>query len=227
MRETTPRIQRVYLRLEDAGHGMMRLAASLTPPTYDEPVLVILSRGVMPLGQPVSLLLVSDPTQVDALRGLPGKDGIDGASAYQLARQQGYAGTLTAWLASLVGAAGASAYDLARAGGYGGTQTAWLASLKGAAGKDASAYLGTITIGQTATVVIQAGVRRLAVTIPTSLGVAAGDSLYLAPTKAIDGYALHDVVAVSPTALSVGLTAPLLAIGASFAIPAKLFRFNT
>lgn len=41
--------------------------------------------------------------------GPPGKDGtagIDGLSAYQLARQQGYGGTLTQWLASLTGAKG-------------------------------------------------------------------------------------------------------------------------
>jgi hypothetical protein len=251
-RETTPRIQRVYLRLEDAGHGMMRLAASLTPPAYDEPVLVLLSRGVMPLGQPISLLLVSDPSQNDSLRGKPGADGQDGASAYQLAQQQGYGGTQAAWLASLIGAAGASAYELARAAGYGGTMTQWLASLVGAAGlsaydvahaagfvgtqsqwlaslkgKDASSYLGTVTIGQTATVVIQAGIRRLVLTIPASLGVAAGDSLYLAPMAAFAGYALHDVVAVSATSLNIGLTTPLLAVGASFAIPSKLFRLNT
>lgn len=255
MRETTPRIQRVYLRLEDAGHGMMRLAASLTPPAYDEPVLVLLSRGVMPFGQPISLLLVSDPTQNESLRGKPGLDGEDGAdgdSAYQLARQQGYGGTQTAWLASLVGAAGLSAYDLARGAGYGGTLTQWLASLVGAAGlsaydvaraagfagtqaqwlaglkgKGASSYLGTVTIGQTATVAIQANVRRLVVTIPASLGVAPGDSLYAAPTAAFAGYVLHDVVAVSATSLNIGLTAPLLALGATFAIPCRLFRLNT
>lgn len=99
MRETTPRNQRIYLRFEDAGMGMMRLAASLTPPAYKEPVLVLLSRGVMPLGQPVSLLLISDPTQNEALRGNPGDQGL---SAYQLARQQGYGehrrnGSLRSW----------------------------------------------------------------------------------------------------------------------------------
>lgn len=245
MRETTPRIQRIYIRFEDAGHGMMRLAASLTPPAYNEPVLVLLSKGVMPLGQPISLLLVSDPTQVDALRGM------DGASAYQVAQQLGFVGTAAAWLASLVGAAGASAYELARGAGYGGTLTQWLASLIGATGlsafevakaagfvgtqaqwlaslkgKDAGAFLGTLTVGQTATVVIAAGVRRVLVSIPATLGVIAGDSLVLAPTKVVDGYALHDVVAVSPTSLNVGLTGPLLAINASFSIPAKLFRLN-
>jgi hypothetical protein len=222
-------IRRIWLTIAPcATPGRIGLRLSPVPPAdMADCMAVLMTRGDVPQGWPLELDVVSDPTADPALRGLPGKDGVDGASAYQLARQQGYGGTLTQWLTTLVGAAGASAYDLARAAGYGGTQTAWLASLKGAAGKDASAYLGTITIGQTATVVIQAGIRRLVVAIPAALGVSAGDSLYLAPTKAIDGYALHDVVVISPTALSVGLTAPLLAIGASFAIPAKLFRFNT
>lgn len=205
MRETTPRLQRIYLRFEDAGQGAMRLSASLTPPAYNEPMMVLLSRGVLPAGQPLSLLLVSDPTQDPALRGppgkdgdpgQPGKDGVDGASAYQLARQQGYGGTLTQWLASLKGA-------------------------------PAGALLGTVAVGQTATAAIAAGPRRLTLTIPATLGVTAGDSLYLAPTQVVAGYVLHDVVAVSSTSLSIGLTGPLLAIGASFSISCKLFRLNS
>lgn len=227
MKETTPRIQRIYLRFSYPGAGMMKLHASLIPPAYDEPLLVLLSRGVMPMGQPFSTLLVSDPTQNDALRGKPGTDGddgLDGLSAYQLARQQGYGGTLTAWLASLIGAAGLSAYEIARELGYGGTKTQWLASLNG---KNASAILGSITIAQTATVAISAGTRRMVVAIPASWGVVAGDPLIALPTAAVTGYAVHDVVAVSATSLSIGITAPLLAIGASFSIPCRIARLNT
>lgn len=233
IRETTPRNSRVYMRIEDAGHGMMRLAFSLTPPSYDDPAAVLIARGVLPMGQPLSLLVVSDPTQDASLRGLPGKDGdpgspgkdgTDGASAYQLARANGYGGTQTQWLASLVGAAGLSAYDVAKAAGFAGTQAQWLSSLKG---KDASAYLGTIAVGQTATVAIAAGPRRLALSISADLGVAAGDPLYLAPTQALAAYVIHDVVAVSSTQLSIGLTGPLLAIGASFSISCKLFRLTS
>ncbi len=236
MRETTPRIQRIYLRFSYPGAGMMKLHASLVPPAYDEPLLVLLSRGVMPMGQPFSTLLVSDPTQNEALRGKPGEDGIDGTngtngtngtdglSAYQLARQQGYGGTLTAWLASLIGAAGLSAYEIARELGYGGTKSQWLASLNG---KNASAILGSVTITQTATVAISAGTRRMVVTIPAGWGVVAGDPLIALPSTAVAGYAVHDVVAVSPTSLSIGITAPLLAIGASFSIPCRIARLNT
>jgi hypothetical protein len=154
------------------------------------------------------------------------RDPQDGLSAYQLARASGYGGTIAQWLTTLVGAAGLSAYEIARAAGYGGTQTQWLASLNGKDGKNASALLGTVAVAQTAAVVIAAGVRRLAITIPASLGVAAGDSLTLCPTQALAGYAIHDVVAVSSTSLSVGLSGPLLAVGASFSINCKLFRLN-
>ncbi len=232
MKETTPRIQRIYLRFSYPGSGMMKLHASLVPPSYDEPLLVLLSRGVMPMGQPFSTLLVSDPTQNDALLGKPGKDGvngedgIDGASAYQLARQQGYGGTMAAWLASLIGAAGLSAYEVARELGYGGTKTQWLASLNGAPGKNATAILGTVNLAQTATVAISAGTRRLAIPIPASWSVVAGDALMALPSATVAGYAIHDVVAVSPTSISVGFTAPLLAIGASFTIRLRIARLN-
>lgn len=192
IRETTPRNNRVYMRIEDAGHGMMRLAFSLTPPSYDDPAAVLIARGVLPMGQPLSMLVVSDPTQDPALRGAPG----------------------------------ASAFDLARLAGFTGTQAQWLASLKG---RDASAYLGAVTIGQTATVAVTAaaGARRVLITIPAAMGVSAGDSLYLAPTQVLPGYVISDVVAVDATTLSVGLTGPALAVGTSYKISCKLFRLNT
>ncbi len=250
--ETVPNNRRIYLVIQPMTGGMVRMRLSATPPAYGEPAAVLLSRGVLPLGADISIDVVSNPAGNPDLRGLPGKDGADGASAYQLARDGGYGGTQTAWLASLVGAAGTSAYEVARDLGYGGTKTQWIASLAGVAGLSAydvakaagfvgtqaqwlaslkgapaSAYLGAVTVGQTATVAIAAGVRRLVLTIPASLGVLAGDSLYLAPTVALAGYALHDIVAVSPTSLNIGLTGPLLALNAGFAIPCKLFRLNT
>jgi hypothetical protein len=194
MKETTPRNQRIYLRFEDAGMGMMRLAASITPPAYKEPVLVLLSRGVMPLGQPVSLLLVSDPTQNPALRGkdgdpgTPGKDGSPGASAYELARAQGYGGTLTQWQATLVGADGKSAYQSARSAGYGGTETQWVASLKGVDGAAATIKVGTVTTGAAGTpvTVTNRGTSAAAVfdfTIPAGPAGPAGVNAFGAPVS--------------------------------------------
>lgn len=44
-------------------------------------------------------------------RGNPGKDGTNGKSAYELAKENGYKGTEAEWLASLVGKKGDS-YEL-------------------------------------------------------------------------------------------------------------------
>lgn len=90
--------------------------------------------------------------------GTNGQDGSDGKSAYQLAVDAGFSGTLTEWLTSLNGTDGAdgadgsdgvngrhgvdgsngidgkSAYDLAVDEGYSGTLSEWLQSLKGADG---------------------------------------------------------------------------------------------
>lgn len=74
----------------------------------------------------------------------------DGKSAFELAKDQGYTGTLDEWLASLKGEPGAngvkgdqgkSAYDLAIEQGYEGTLDQWLASLKGEKGEEGDATL--------------------------------------------------------------------------------------
>lgn len=77
-----------------------------------------------------------------------GGGGADGLSAYQIAVQNGYSGTVTQWLASLVGANGKSAFQLAQEGGFAGTQAQWLASLVGAAGAAGqSAYQIAVSAG--------------------------------------------------------------------------------
>ena len=76
-----------------------------------------------------------------------GGSGADGKSAYELAVQQGYQGSLDDWLESLRGKDGAqgsqgvqglSAYEVAKKNGYSGTESAWLASLKGEKGDPGS-----------------------------------------------------------------------------------------
>lgn len=63
--------------------------------------------------------------------------GQDGKSAYELALEEGYQGTLNEWLKSLIGRQGdkgdrgLSAYEVALAAGFKGTMEEWLASLKG------------------------------------------------------------------------------------------------
>ncbi|KQM92237.1 hypothetical protein ASE70_15090 [Sphingomonas sp. Leaf22] len=260
MKETTPRLQRIYLRFSYPGDGNVKLHASLTPPDYDEPLLVLLSRGVMPSGQPFSVLMVSDPSQNDALRGkaatvrvgavaagpvgsapkvansgtdtaatldftLPApRDGQNGLSAYEVARAAGYGGTATQWLTTLVGADGKSAYQLAREAGYGGTLTQWLASL---VGPPATTLLGTVTLTEAAALVaISAGTRRLIVATPETWGVKPGDDIAVSPISIPAGYATHDVAVAGPNSLSVGVTAPLLAIGAKYSIQCRVRRFN-
>lgn len=76
--------------------------------------------------------------------GPSGKDGQDGKSAYDLAVEKGYKGTLEEWLASLKGDNGTngkdgkSAYDLAVENGFKGTLAEWLESLKGKDGTNGS-----------------------------------------------------------------------------------------
>lgn len=83
--------------------------------------------------------------------GADGKDGKDGLSAYELAVENGFTGTLAEWLAFLKGkdgengvdgkngvngSDGKSAYIIAVEHGFVGTETEWLESLRGADGKD-------------------------------------------------------------------------------------------
>jgi len=79
--------------------------------------------------------------------GVNGTNGVDGKSAYELAVDKGYIGTVEEWLASLVGEVGAagqagangqSAYEIAIKNGYTGTETEWLASLVGKDGATAA-----------------------------------------------------------------------------------------
>ena len=81
--------------------------------------------------------------QLASLKGEPGENGDDGASAYAIAVKNGFSGTESAWLSSLRGedgnpgsngadgTNGYSAYELAVKNGFSGTETEWLLSLKG------------------------------------------------------------------------------------------------
>lgn len=86
--------------------------------------------------------------------------GPAGKSAYELAVDGGFTGTVDAWLTSLKGAdgkdgaAGPSAYEVAKSGGFTGTEAQWLLSLKGTQGDtgksayeiaQAAGYKGTET----------------------------------------------------------------------------------
>lgn len=86
--------------------------------------------------------------------GTNGKDGENGLSAYELAVQEGFTGSVTDWLESLKGndgkdgtdgangqdgingKDGLSAYEIAVQNGFIGTESEWLESLKGKDGAD-------------------------------------------------------------------------------------------
>jgi len=233
MDPTLSTYQRIYLQLKRGDAGKVRMVFSRLKPESGGAMVALLSRGSI-LSDGMEVQLVSDPSADPALRGKDGtngtngtngRDGVDGKNGVD-----GKAGTN--------GIDGQSAYDIAKSLGYSGTKAQFIASLVGAGGKDgkdgsngsdgrsASALLGTVNLGQTATVAISAGTRRLPITIPAGWGVVAGDALMALPSATIAGYAIHDVVAVSPTSISVGFTAPLLAIGASFTIPLRIARLN-
>lgn len=74
---------------------------------------------------------------VAALVGEQGEQGLPGLSAYEVAVEQGFDGSVSEWLESLIGPDGApgergqSAYDVALAEGFDGDIDAWLDSLQG------------------------------------------------------------------------------------------------
>lgn len=94
------------------------------------------------------------------LDGDKGEKGEDGLSAYELAKQEGFNGSLTDWIKSLKGEKGdrgqsgsdgldgkqgergLSAYEIALRNGFRGTENQWLQSLKGKDGKTISGGFG-------------------------------------------------------------------------------------
>ena len=98
--------------------------------------------------------------------------------------------------------------------GTNGTDAAALASL-----------IGTITLSESALVAISAGVRKLTVSIAGTLTT--GNYLVFPTAATPTGYALHDSICSTNGQLTVSLTAPLLAIGASYSITCRVVRINT
>ena len=87
------------------------------------------------------LLLTLLATSCGTLRIFNTTKAVDGKSAYELAVENGYTGTVEEWLASLVGETGKngkSAYELAVSKGYKGTESEWLTSLIGKNGENGS-----------------------------------------------------------------------------------------
>ena len=84
-----------------------------------------------------------------------GEKGDDGKSAYELAVESGYVGTLEEWLESLrgeTGEGGKNAYEIAVENGFTGSEEEWLDSLRGETGESGkSAYEIAVEKGYTGT----------------------------------------------------------------------------
>lgn len=97
-------------------------------------------------------------------------------------------------------------------------------SVPGPQGQAGATVAGNITVAQTAIVAISAGIRSLSFAIT---GVKTGDALSIVPTGPLPaGYAIHNIVATANNTVQVTLTAPLLAIGASYSIPCRVYKIN-
>lgn len=95
---------------------------------------------------------------------------------------------------------------------------------QGNQGPTAVVNLGNVVLTQTATVAIALGVRTITVSAP---GVVAGETIQLIPIADLPiGYAIHNAVATANNTLRVTLTAPLLAIGASYSITCRVVAFR-
>lgn len=94
-------------------------------------LIAILSVGILVL---VALVLNLSMGGLWIVKGL---DGETGKSAYDLAVENGFSGSVTEWLASLGGNGGKSAYEIALENGFVGSEREWLLSLAyGEDGKD-------------------------------------------------------------------------------------------
>lgn len=94
-----------------------------------------------------------------------------------------------------------------------------------AAGPSPLVTIGTVTIAQTAVIAIVAGIRTITFTGLTSLLTTDNVLLFPVVTAGVgipDGYAIHNAWCSAAGTLKVALSAPLLAIGASYSIPCRV-----
>jgi hypothetical protein len=101
----------------------------------------------------------------------------------------------------------------------------YLAAHPPAAGPSPLVTIGTVTIAQTAVIAISAGIRTI--TFTGLAGLFTSDNVLLFPVVTAgvgipDGYAIHNAWCSAAGTLKVALSAPLLAIGASYSIPCRV-----
>lgn len=84
--------------------------------------------------------------------------------------------------------------------------------------------LPAVTLTQTATTAIAAGIRKVTV---SCTGLQVGDRILLTPTASTPaGYGIHDAVCVTAGSMEVSVNGPLLAIGSSYSFICKVTVFR-
>lgn len=98
--------------------------------------------------------------------------------------------------------------------------------LTGATGPASTVFVASANITQNATVAISAGIRT--VSLPVT-GVIAGSYYLIVPTSDMpSGYEMQAIVcATAANTLNVPVNAPLLAIGASYSIPVRVYKLTS
>lgn len=125
------------------------IEGQVTPPAVSNVYNILIEPGSDPL-------LYGALAPVPAGQGVVVVPGIEGKSAYEIAVEEGFVGTVDDWLESLestvpgpagsAGPEGPDAYEVAVAEGFVGTRAAWLLSLKGDPG-DTSGLAPVATSG--------------------------------------------------------------------------------
>lgn len=165
------------------------------------------------------------------LTGAKGDQGLKGDTGSQGAKgdtgSQGLKGDAgSAGAKGDTGSAGAKG-DTGSQGAKGDTGSQGIQGVKGDTGASGATLLGTITLSETAVIAITAGTRRVTVATPAAWGVTTGQNLLCFPVSVPSGaYATHDVIPTGPNTISVGVTAPLLAVAASYSITCRIVRIN-
>lgn len=164
------------------GHSQAQITNLETDLAGKEPAQTAASQAEAEAGTEAAIRKFSPLRLKQAILALaPGGGGADGASAYEVAVDNGFAGTEAEWLDSLVGAAGAdgsdgaSAYAVAVANGFSGSESAWLDSLQGETGATGSTGADATPI----TNITQSGSN---ITIETSTGTYGPFALPAGPT---------------------------------------------
>ncbi len=167
-------------------------------------------------------------TAFAACNKIDGTNGANGKSAYELAVEKGYTGTLDEWISSLAGASGKdgedgkSAYELAVDKGYTGTEDEWLESLIGKDGINGtngvngkSAYELAVENGFDGTVsewllslVGERGIQNIHIAIDGSVEVTLtdGTKYTVEVTEATCQHPNHEITVISPTCGDKGYT---------------------